>query len=389
MVVVSLILVSTILETPIADQQDIAFAAFAPLPKPFGEKDRQKLAVAIRTLVDGSQEYTRRTIYEVTDGRTIDVALLPDGVVVRFIVPKASLSSGIALMDGLLRRPLVDETTLARALIRIQRREPGYWAAALRPLRNDLKTLKAPEARALLQRVFLPQRTVVSVAGGFAPGQAEALWERRTADWKPTPEPRYPDISPSPQPTDNPSGITTVELRAAAISLTDPSLATRWLGLIALGVGKGSSLFRDVRQVEGWSYRQEAILWPDLAGLVPRVVAASVPEETESARAEALRSALLKSIEGWTEGDRQRAVAVAGMTLEGGLSLGPLWLADGPVGVSLADRALLDAYWFAKSGQRWDASRLLGQMRGVSLDDLKSSAASLVRDAKAIVLPGR
>jgi hypothetical protein len=389
MVIASLVLASTLLETPISGQADVAFAAFAPLPKPFGEKDRQRLAVAIRTLVDGSQEYTRRTIYEVTDGRTVDVALLSDGVVVRFIVPKENLSNGVALMEGLLRRPIVDETTLSRALIRIQRREPGYWAAALRPLRNDLKTLKASEARALLERVFQPQRTVVSVAGGFAQGEAERLWEARTADWKPTAEPRYPDISPTPEPKDNPSGVTTVELRGAPISLTDAALPTRWLALIALGVGKGASLFRDVRQVEGWSYRQEAILWPDVAGLVPRIVAASAPDEAEATRAEALRSALLKSVEGWTENDRQRAVAMARLTLESGLPLGPLWLADGPVGDSLADKALLDAYWFAKSGGRWDSARLLGQMRAVTLDDLKVNATTLLHDAKAIVLPGR
>ncbi|RYG18136.1 insulinase family protein, partial [bacterium] len=376
MVITSLLFAATFLETPIPGDPDVAFAAFAPLPKPFGEKDRQKLAVAVRTLVDGSQEYTRRTVYNITDGRTVDVALLPDGVAVRFTVPKENLSNGIALMDGLLRRPIVDETTLARALVRIQRREPGYWAAALRPLRNDVKTLKAPEARALLQRVFQPQRTVVVVAGGFTEGQAEVLWERRTADWKLTAEPRYPDITPKPEPKDNPSGVTTVELRGPAIKLADPELPTRWLALIALGVGKGSSLFRDVRQVEGWSYRQEAILWPDAAGLVPRIVAASAPEEGEAARAEALRTALQKSAEGWTAKDLKRALSVAELTLADGQPLGPLWLADGPVSNDLDDRALLDAYWFAKSGSRWDATKLLSQMRAVTLDDLKATATA-------------
>jgi hypothetical protein len=387
--VIPFFFVLPVLETPLPAEREVAFAAFAPLPKPFGEKDRQRLAVAVRVLVDGSMEYGRRTVYNVTDGRTIDVALLPDGVVIRFVVPKENLSNGVALMEGLLRRPIVDEVTLARALERIQRREPGYWAAALRPLRNDLKTLKPAEARALLTRVFNPSRTVVSVAGGFAAGEVQELWEKRTADWKPAPEPRYPDISPTPEPTDNPSGITTVELRGPAFPASDPGLTSRWLALIALGVGKGSSLFRDVRQVEGWSYRQEAILWPDPAGLVPRIVVATAPEDGESGRGEALRATLAKSISVWSESDRQRALAVAALTLEGGQPLGPLWLADGPVGNASADRALLDAYWFAKAGKRWDAPRLLAAMRAVSLEDMKAAAETLLKEARPIVLPGR
>lgn len=381
--------VPALLETPIAGSNDVGIAAFAPLPKPFGEKDRQKLAVAVRVLVDGSQEYGRRSVYEVTNGGTIEAALLPDGVTIRFVVPKESLSNGIALMEGLLRRPVVDSVTLDRALERIQRREPGYWAAALRPLRNDLKTLNPDEARALLVRVFQPDRTVVAAAGGFEVGQAQKLWAGRTADWKPTPAPRYPDISPTPEPTDNPSGVTTVELRGKPIPLADAELPKTWLALIALGVGKGGSLFRDVRQVEGWSYRQEAIFWPDPAGLVPRLVAATAPAEGQAGKAEDLRAALLKAVPNWSDGDRQRALTMARITLFDGLPLGPLWLSNGPPGVGEEDRALLDAYWYAKSNRRWDANRLMSAMVDVSLDDLKATATTLLTNAKPIVLPGR
>lgn len=380
--------VPAILETPITGAREVGIAAFAPLPRPFGEKDRQKLAVAVRVLVDGSQEYGRRTIFDVTDGRTVEAALLPDGVTIRFVVPKENLGNGIALMDGLLRRPIVDEVTLGRALERIQRREPGYWAAALRPLRNDLKTLKPDEARALLIRVFQPEHVVVAAVGGFEAGEAQKLWASRTADWKPTPAPRYPDISPTPEPTDNPSGITTVELRGSSVSVADPALPKTWLALIALGVGKGASLFRDVRQVEGWSYRQEAILWPSVLGLTPRLVAATAPADDQSGKAEALRTALLKAVPNWSEGDRDRALTMARMTLFDGVPFGPLWLSDGPPGATVSDRALLDAYWFSKSGNRWEPTKLMNAMASVSLDDLKATATSLLTNAKPIVLPG-
>lgn len=381
--------VPDLLETSIPNATDVAIAAFAPLPKEFGEKDRQRLAVAVRVLVDGSQDYSRRRVFDLTEGRTVEAALLPDGVVVRFVVPRENLRSGLTLMDGLLRRPTVEAGSLDRALRRIQRREAGYWAAALRPLRNDLKTLKPDEARALLSRIFNPARTVVAAAGGFAPGEAKDRWAKSAADWRALPEPRYPDNSTTPEPKDNPSGITTVELRGAPIAANDPALPARWLALTALGVGKGAALFRDVRQVEGWSYRQEAILWPDPKGLLPRIVAASIPAEGEADRADALRASLRKAVAAWTEADRERALGVASLSLERGLPLGPLWLAEGPVGGSLADRAILDAYWSSKAGARWDAGRLLGTMRNVPLETLKTEADALLEGARSIVLPGR
>ena len=376
------------LETPVPGEPDVALAVFAPLPKGFGERDRQRLSVAVRVLADGTQEYSRRLIFDVTDGRSVQAALLPDGVVLRLVAPKANLANAVAILEGLLRRPVVDATSLDRALRRIQRGEPGYWSAALRPERNDLKRITPAEARAVLTRVFDPARIAVAAVGGFEPGAPTRAWTQRTADWKPLPAPRYPDNSPAPEPTINPSGITTVELRGAPMSLNDPAFPARWLALIGLGVGKGSALFGDVRQVEAWSYRQEAILWPDPQGLVPRLVAAAAPEEGEAARAEGLRTTLRRAVGAWTEADRVRALGMASLVLEDGKPLGPLWMADAPVGATLADRAMLDAYWWAKGGVRWDAKRLLDSMRAVSLKTMKAEADALLADAKAIVLPG-
>ena len=364
-------------------RDEIAFAAFAPLPKVFGEKDRQRLEVAVAVLADGSAEYSRRAIFTLTEGRTVQAQLLPDGVLVRFVVPKANLRAGVALMEGLVRRPALPPEGLTAALRRLQRGEPDAWAASLRSRQNDLRSLKPEEARAVLQRVFRPATTVVAAAGGFASGEVAERWAARTADWKASPEPRYPEISAPRETTEGPMGLTVIELRGRPFAASDPALPARWLAALALGVGKGSSLFRDVRQVEGWSYRQEAMLYPDRAGLVPRVVAAVLPGEGDGGRAEGLRATLLRSIDGWTEGDRTRALGVAE------LGLGPLMLGDGPPGDGLFDRAGLEAYWFSKAGVRWDMDRLIATMRNVPLETLKAEATAMVRDAKAIVLPGR
>ena len=372
-----------LLETPMPGLSGVAIAAFAPLPREFGERDRQRLAVAVRVLSDGSQEYSRRQVSEITNGDTVHASLLPDGVLIRFIVSKTNLASGLALMEGLLRRPTVQQSSLDAALRRLSRPEADTWEAALRPRRNDLKAIREEDARAVLLRVFDPRRVVVAAAGGFLAGAAQARWAARTADWRPLPEPRYPDVSTASESTSNPSGVTTVELRGRAFPASDPALPARWLALVALGVGKGGSLFRDVRQVEGWSYRQEAVLWPDRAGLEPRLVVATTPDEGNASRAEGLRATLLRSIEGWSEDDRLRALGAAT------LDLGPLWLDDAPIDDRPLGRAALDAYWFAKTGARWDFDRLLDAMKAVSLADLKTTATSLVKDARPIVLPGR
>lgn len=372
-----------LIESPLPQLNEVSFAAFAPLPAEFGERDRQKLAIGVRVLGDGTQEYSRRTVFDLTEGRTIQATLLPDGVLIRFAVPKASLTNGVALMEGLLRRPTVTQESLDAALRRVQRGEPDLFNAALKPRRNALKTVKADEAKAILRRVFNPKSTVVAVSGGFVAGEARSRWMERTADWKPSVEPHYPDISVAPDPTQGPEGITAVELRGRPFPASDPALPARWLALIALGVGKGSSLFRDVRQAEGWTYRQEAVLWPDRAGLLPRLIALTAPHETEAGRAEGLRSTLVKSIEGWTEGDRTRALGAAS------LGLGPLWLVDSPVTNAPLERASLDAYWFSKAGRTWDFDALIEAMRAVPLETLKSEGMTLVREAHPLVLPGR
>lgn len=364
-------------------REEVAFAAFAPLPREFGGKDRQRLAVAVRVMSDGSQEYSRRAVLSLTQGESVRASLLPDGVLVRFEVPKGNLTNGISLMEGLLRRPNLTQERLDETLGRFAAREPSAWGAALRQDRVDLKTVKLDDARALLARVFDPRRVVVAVVGGFASGEARSKWETRTADWRPAVEPRYPDISPSPEPRDSGSGLTTVELRGQPFPATEPSLPARWLAMLALGVGKGGALFRDVRQVEGWSYRQEAILWPDPAGLEPRLLAASISAEGEATRAEELRATLLKAISGWTEDDRLRALGAAG------LNLGPLWLVNEPVGTGLLDRAALEAYWWAKAGASWDPDALRERMRAVPLEALKAEATAIVTGARAVVLPGR
>ena len=374
---------STVLESPMPQRDEVAFAAFAPLPKTFGEKDRQRLAVAVATLADGSAEYSRRTIFTLTEGRTVQARLLPDGVLIRFVVPKTSVRSGVALMEGLVRRPALPPESLTAALRRLQRGEADVWTASLHPQRNELRTITPEEARAVLARVFRPATTVVAAAGGFASGEVADGWATRTVDWKPTPEPRFPDLSVPREPADNPAGLTLVELRGRPFAASDPALPTRWLAALALGVGKGAALFRDVRQTEGWSYRQEAILDPDRDGLVTRLVAATLPGESDATRADGLRTTLLEAIDAWTESDRTRALGAAQ------LGLGPLILGDDPPGDGLLDRAALDAYWFAKAGARWDMDRLIAAMRNVPLETLKSEGTTMVRDARAIVLPGR
>ena len=368
---------------------DVSIAAFAPLPSGFGDKDRQRLAVAVRVLADGTAEYSRRSIFRVTEGRTVEASLLPDGVLLRITLPRDNLRNGLSIMDGLLRRPTLIQERLDAMLVRLQRREKDYWSAALVPQGDDLKAVKASEERALLGRVFRPERTVVAVVGGFETGAPQSLWSDFTRDWRGDPEPRYPDISPTPVPKDNPAGVTTVELRGTPGPASASDLPARWLALVALGVGKGSSLFRDVRQVEGGSYRQEAMLWPDPKGLVPRVLLAAAPSEGETARAETLRASLLKSVAAWSEADRSRALAMAVVSLREGMPLGPLWLGGFPLGGALGDRASLEAYWFAKAGVRWDAERLLGAMANVPLDALKAEADVFLKGARPIVLPGR
>jgi predicted Zn-dependent peptidase len=278
---------------------------------------------------------------------------------------------------------MVDEAVAAR-------KPPTYWGAALRPRELDVRSIRGREIVELYEQITAKDTLRIAIGGPFQPAQVREVWGKKEAAW---PAPKYIARSPFPpsgriRPR-NPGGVTTLEFAGPTFAADDAALPTRLLALVALGSGKGSSLFRVARGELALSYRQEALLAPSPKGWQPRLILAMRPRADEVEVVSTLRTALLSDVERWSEAHRLRAVGMADLSLTRATELSPLSLwRTGPVPNNLEGRTFLKAYWPMKTGQAWNPERLADATRNVTLADLKAAAHELLEQANVTLLTG-
>jgi hypothetical protein len=345
------------------------------------QRERTIVRAIALTAPRATEDYTRATMLGVTRGRPIRFSLMPDHVRLSLTVDGDDATPAINLTESLLRRAVLRQDDIDK----VGPPQPDYWMAAIDPWAPTTGRLSQEEVRALYRKLFVPANLTVVVAGAGAGQKAISDWNRRTVGWNaPRVRQRWTPPDPQKQFTENPAGIETLTLVGKTIAARDPALPTYILALIALGSGKESLLHRVWRENNGWSYRQESILWPVPDGWQPQLVAAmpNVP-------ADAAKKAVLSAVANWQELDRTRALGMARGILTGGVRFSPLYLSpNGPLGQDLADRAYLEAYWSWKTGTDWDADKMLNLMGMIKLDELKQTATDMVKNAGPRVLPG-
>jgi len=244
--------------------------------------------------------------------------------------------------------------------------------------------------RDLAKRAIQPDRVIISVAGGFPVGDGVRQIQSAFGDWKPSKV-----SAPRSDKTLLPllarkSEVTTIELRAPAVAPADAAYAQTLLAAFALGVGKQSSMTRVLREAQGWSYRQEAVLWPTGKGWQPRLIVAMKLPQEDVEIAERVRKVLLEDVETWTEEHRSRALAMAEAALTRRLEVSPFWGGPaGPVALDVADRAFWTGYGALLGSPGFGPGETLEAMKPVTLDELKSRAKSLLETATPAVILGR
>lgn len=344
-----------------------------------------KQADAIDALVDRIprevEGYSRKDILDVTNGDRVRCVSGPDYVRISFSVPPENWRAGLSLMEALVRRSQLKESETP-AVPRI-----SPWMSALRsyPLAGPSRP---GEVQELYRTLFRADNIALAVGGAIVPGQASEDWQKRVSAWPSVRLAPSNGFEPAPKPlTKSLSPLASIELTGTTFGANDAALSTRTLALIALGSGKGASLFRIGRQKLGYGYRQEALLYPVPEGWQPRLVQVMRPRPDLAARAETLRTALLEDVRGWTDADRQRALGMADAVFTRGVDFSPFAFGPGgAIDATLESRTFQQAYWQLKTGNAWDAQAFLQQMRSVSLEDLKEAATTILMGAKTRVL---
>lgn len=368
------------IHAPSANEITIQAVAKLPVLGPHAQKVAQVLAM---TVAKQTEEYIRRDMLVITNGQPVRTSLMPDHIRVSILVPPGNLRAGLGLLDAIGRRSLLSEESVqaAEGTLRARRRDP--WSAALWAASEDLRPVTRAEVADLYRRTFTPGNLTVGVGGRFAVGDGTREWLARTADWvSPKLSPWYePPARPSPVRSEGP--LVVLKLAAPVIPARDPAFSSRFLAAIALGSGKGASMFRVAREQLGLSYRQESVLWPVPQGFLPMVVAATTTDKPAAA-AEELRTALLEDVKEWTEVHRARALGMAESILLRSVDTSPLYLTPaGPPSDDLTGRTFTAAYWQAKTGEPFDPERLLAGMRATTLKDLKEIAFEMLAASKS------
>ncbi len=384
---VSLLTAGVTVEVNNASAREVSIQALVQLPT-LGAKDRAKLEIIARAIPKQTQDYPRRDILIVTGGQPVRCELTQDVLRICVRVQPDNVKAGLSLLESLAHKATLTQENLDAAIL--EEDKPNYWKSGLITELLPPVKLRQEEALSLYHRVVRPERLLLAVGGKIVPGQAQDLWEKRLESWNPGREPKgYFDESVAQERNTNATGITTVDFVGSKVLSTDAALSTEILAMFALGSGKGASLFRVVRERHGWSYRQEAILFPTKDGWTPHLLFATLPSDDLTQRTTKIREELIDDVKNMKQSDLARAMGMASAVLMRNVEFSPLYVfGSRPAGNSLEDQTFLSGYWMLKTGKAWNPSELLDSMKHVSLDDLKEKATSILESTSVHILPG-
>lgn len=365
-----------------AGAKEIAFVAFAPIPK-LSANEADALDALVDAIPRDVEGYSRRDALDTTNGAPIRCVAGPDYIKISFSVPPENWRAGVGLMEALVQRSRLTLPERPRV-----RSNVTAWDAALAPYRHA-PSARLGDVQRLYRGLFRRENVILAVGGAIEPGQIEEEWQKRADQWPRVRNAGIGDFGPEPAAlAANPGGLSSVELYGPSFGSADAALSTRTLALIALGAGKGASLFRVAREKLALSYRQEALLYPAREGWQPRLLLVTKSRADLPKKAEALRQGLMADVKEWSEADLQRAKGMADAIFLRGVDFSPFAFAQpGAFDTALESQTFFNAYWRWKTGLNWDPDAFLRQMKSVTLADLKETATSMLTAAKPRVLP--
>jgi len=368
------------------------------------DQDRETWAsanVLARVLSQGTHNYTAYQLltYATLAGDPIRIVAGQDHLRIGFAVPAGDLRLALELTDELVREALLPEEEVTAAIEELPFRRRTPWLEAWMPLKMDPKQLSRDDIVSLYRRVFRPGNVSIAIGGVLPQGEARRTFVERFATWQATDPGRLRRGAKIEPVTTRPGPMTTISMWGPVVRpipsvSTAPtasySLAEAAIACVMLGQGKGCSAYRVLRERNGWSYRQEAMLVPCQDGLQAGLVFGTSIRDGVPDIADKARSELAEDVAKWGEPERLRAIELARATQELGLPLGVIALSgERPLSQSLEDRTYLEAYWRAKTGRSWNWKALLDDMLRVPLERAKAFASDWLSKGTTSVIVGR
>lgn len=263
------------------------------------------------------------------------------------------------LLESVITQPKLDDDRLAELRVRLGAPFPDDWSAMLMGERGDT-VIPGEFVRRFSARALRPDSLILS----GTPGAIKST-SGRFSDWNP------PRVSPDVRVTNSsrfrgPESAKG-EVLVGATFLPTTNEAAKVLALVALGGGKSALLHQVLREKEGWTYRQEAILRPERSGLRP--VLALQSSKVIPGR-QALVSALEKAVEALEANDLHRFKVLTESAISGTNPLSPFRFGGIYTG-SPQDRAVWMAYALLWDTPSSTPEAILADTKRVTLDELK------------------
>ncbi|MBS1721730.1 MAG: insulinase family protein [Armatimonadetes bacterium] len=364
----------------------VVVQAYIPAPPQMSDREAAAWSVLADALYDGSEEFSRDRLrdYATQAGEPLSIEAWPDFIKIQVTEPEGGMTVAALIVESLCLRASLTDEAVQQSVLRLRRRQLAPWSEALFDLDLPFAKVTTELVRNVYKNAFVPRSMSFVVGGAIEAGKGEAEIVKRFDVPAEFPPRRTRFDFAARQRLAHSANVATLEWRGAPMKPSDKDYVAKCLGVVALGVGKESALFRVAREAEGKTYRQEAVLWPTAQGWAPRFLCARTGEK-DTSELTALREALLRDIETWDEGTLARTRAMLSSSREGWNPLSPFWTSlAGPMRDELADRCSL-----AGIEQLSGTPGIVLDSSATTLAELKDAASSLLEKAGVVLIPGR
>ena len=314
------------------------------------------------------------------------VSVMPDHLSIQLTVLPGDVGVGVRILASMLMSARLDEEAAARVVEAESLRALPGWLSIMDDQLRNYSIVKPNDLRELYALIMRPENVTVAVGGQLEPGVAGRAWVDATSAWKPL------RVRPLTVGWDGKMRSSKGPKYAALVGPewdAGTQFAPKLLAMVALGSGKGSSLFRVVRERMALSYRQDALLWPTSGGWRANLILGLQPMSGNAeylAKLGEIKETLLSDVSAWSEADLQRAQGYATALVTRGGEASPLFFRyAGPFTSDVYGQTMMAAYWKMKTGSEWDAQALSEAFTNVSLEQLRAEAAALLEDSSPTV----
>lgn len=370
----------------------VVVEALVPAPPDMGDREQAAWNVMADALYDGTAEFSRDRLREYASqaGVPLTIEAFPDFIKVQITEPKGGLKVASQILESLVLRASLTDEAIKESWTRLKSRRMGDWEQALLDFDLPYSQVTADNVRNVYDQAFRPDNIVFVFAGDLVAGEGQAQVDERFKGIL-APTPRRIRFDRLPRTWVKHSGrVSTFEWRGRPLSVGKVDDLSTVLAVFALGVGKEGAMHRVLREKLGWTYRQEAVLWPSLKGWVPRLIFAKESTEADPELANQALEQLKSDVATWSDATLKRAKAMLKTSMTGDNPLCPFWTGlSGPFEPNLQDRASLAGINALCSGSPMDVADMVSRADAVTLAELKAAALKNLEESQASVIPGR